>query len=327
MSIAPFFFIVIALLAAGLILVRVGQRTRRETGLPGGAVLYSDTGPEEATAEPLVSQRFGLVGKPDYLVEVVSAGETLHRSHRGEKSQTTVDAFSQSRASTRNLLLARRRSIWPASSFWIPAVRGCHAVHSLYRRVAHHGVGLQPKRYVQLALRGMCRVAIRSRCVAAAVAITTSCGSGSIEDQGPQADDGCFLSGCRTNHLVVEDNSSTRIALEAILEALGYAVLMAVDAREAQAIYQAHGPEISLVMSDLMMPEISGPELFTILKEINPAVRMVIMSGYPLEDDASNWRNVASATGSANPSPCRKRQTSSQQHWPTSRAERCYRCS
>ncbi len=74
MSIAPYIFVVIALLVAGLILVRVGQRTHRESGLPAGTVLYSDTGHEEAIVEPLVSQRFGLVGKPDYLVEVTSAG-------------------------------------------------------------------------------------------------------------------------------------------------------------------------------------------------------------------------------------------------------------
>ena len=87
--------------------------------------------------------------------------------------------------------------------------------------------------------------------------------------------------------LVVEDNAPTRIALEAILEALGYTVLMAGDAREAQALYRTHASAISLVMSDLIMPETSGPELFTLLRQSYPDARMVIMSGYPLDDDAT----------------------------------------
>ena len=68
--------------------------------------------------------------------------------------------------------------------------------------------------------------------------------------------------------LVVEDNASTRIALEAILEALDIR-LMAGDAREAQALYQGHGSAISLVMSDLIMPETSGPGLHA-AQEVTP---------------------------------------------------------
>ena len=54
-----------------------GARWRRATGLPAGAVVYSDTGKEEAVLEPLVSHRYGVVGKPDYLVEVAGAGKRL----------------------------------------------------------------------------------------------------------------------------------------------------------------------------------------------------------------------------------------------------------
>lgn len=53
------------------------RRARRASGLPPGAVIYSDTGKEEAVLEPLVSQRHGLVGKPDYLVEVSGGGKRL----------------------------------------------------------------------------------------------------------------------------------------------------------------------------------------------------------------------------------------------------------
>jgi CRISPR-associated exonuclease Cas4 len=65
------------LLALGLGLLWWSIRTRRLTGLPPGAVVYSDTGKEEAVLQPLVSQRYGLVGKPDYLVEVSGGGRRM----------------------------------------------------------------------------------------------------------------------------------------------------------------------------------------------------------------------------------------------------------
>jgi CRISPR-associated exonuclease Cas4 len=68
---------VVLLLAGGLGMLWWSSRARRATGLPAGAVVYSDTGKEEAVLEPLMSQRHGLVGKPDYLVEVTGAGKRL----------------------------------------------------------------------------------------------------------------------------------------------------------------------------------------------------------------------------------------------------------
>jgi CRISPR-associated exonuclease Cas4 len=62
------------LLAGGLGLLWWSSRTRQATGLPAGTVVYSDTGKEEAVLQPLVSHRFGLIGKPDYLVEAVVRG-------------------------------------------------------------------------------------------------------------------------------------------------------------------------------------------------------------------------------------------------------------
>jgi CRISPR-associated exonuclease Cas4 len=49
---------------------RWGGARLAATGLPAGEVVYSDTGGWEAVEQPLLSRRFGLVGKPDYLVRV-----------------------------------------------------------------------------------------------------------------------------------------------------------------------------------------------------------------------------------------------------------------
>lgn len=53
----------------GLALYFYGRRQQAAAGLPAGRVAYSDTGAEYAVTQPLISRRYGLVGKPDYLVE------------------------------------------------------------------------------------------------------------------------------------------------------------------------------------------------------------------------------------------------------------------
>lgn len=64
----------VLMLALGLALVWAGRRLRAATGLPPGEIVYSDTGLWEEVAEPLISRRYGLVGRPDYLVRVEQKG-------------------------------------------------------------------------------------------------------------------------------------------------------------------------------------------------------------------------------------------------------------
>jgi len=63
-------FILTILLLAGLLLWWQGQRIQKRTGLPSGEVIYSDTGTWLDVDKPFISREFGLVGKPDYLVQV-----------------------------------------------------------------------------------------------------------------------------------------------------------------------------------------------------------------------------------------------------------------
>lgn len=67
----PFFLLLATFLLAlsGALLLWWSRRTLHSTGLPSGRVVYSDTGKWRSVAEPLVSREFGLVGKPDYLVD------------------------------------------------------------------------------------------------------------------------------------------------------------------------------------------------------------------------------------------------------------------
>jgi CRISPR-associated exonuclease Cas4 len=71
------FFTALLLLLVSLALLWLARRTRTETGLPAGEVIYSDTGQWQLVDAPLISRRYGLVGKPDYLVQVQARGRTL----------------------------------------------------------------------------------------------------------------------------------------------------------------------------------------------------------------------------------------------------------
>lgn len=65
----------IGLLLLGIALYWWGGMQRRRAGLPAGEVVYSDTGVWETVEKPLISRRYGLIGKPDYLVRVKGQGK------------------------------------------------------------------------------------------------------------------------------------------------------------------------------------------------------------------------------------------------------------
>jgi len=64
------------------------------------------------------------------------------------------------------------------------------------------------------------------------------------------------------------------------LESKGYTVLTATDGATALSTFRQRQEEIDLVIADMVMPCISGPELFARMKEINPGVRVIVSSGY-----------------------------------------------
>jgi CRISPR-associated exonuclease Cas4 len=57
--------VILLLFTAGLLFMVAGWRLRQASGVPAGRITYSDT---DAPAQPLLSRRYGLVGKPDYIV-------------------------------------------------------------------------------------------------------------------------------------------------------------------------------------------------------------------------------------------------------------------
>ncbi|HEY6007860.1 MAG TPA: response regulator, partial [Geobacteraceae bacterium] len=78
--------------------------------------------------------------------------------------------------------------------------------------------------------------------------------------------------------LVVDDEESIRASLAGILEDEGYRPLLAVDGVEAIAICQREPPD--LVLLDIWMPRLDGMETLQKLKEQNPGLAVVMMSGH-----------------------------------------------
>lgn len=82
--------------------------------------------------------------------------------------------------------------------------------------------------------------------------------------------------------LVVEDDEATRAAVSEILESLGYHVLAVTDGQEALRTITNSGQHLDLVLSDLVMPNMGGRDLYYAVKQDYPHLKMILMTGYPL---------------------------------------------
>ena len=79
--------------------------------------------------------------------------------------------------------------------------------------------------------------------------------------------------------LIVDDEISIRNLVSAILSRFGYRVIAAANGIDAMALYAPRVTEIALVVTDLSMPEMGGGELGLALSQLNPAVKILFMSG------------------------------------------------
>jgi two-component system cell cycle sensor histidine kinase/response regulator CckA len=80
--------------------------------------------------------------------------------------------------------------------------------------------------------------------------------------------------------LVVDDEPVLRRVCARLLQKLGYQVLEAPGGEEALQLFKEKGPEIDLVLLDLIMPGLSGLKTLERLRELDPGVRVLLCSGY-----------------------------------------------
>lgn len=80
--------------------------------------------------------------------------------------------------------------------------------------------------------------------------------------------------------LLAEDEDSVRHLARMILERQGYRVLEARNGAEAVRISQAHEGPIHLILADVVMPQLGGPEAVERLHHLRPEMRVLFLSGY-----------------------------------------------
>ena len=86
----------------------------------------------------------------------------------------------------------------------------------------------------------------------------------------------------RQRVLIVEDEAIVRTLLERMVAGLGYDVRTAESGDEALALLR-DGERFDLLLTDFMMPEMSGHELAALVLELAPATRVLYMSGARME--------------------------------------------
>jgi signal transduction histidine kinase len=85
----------------------------------------------------------------------------------------------------------------------------------------------------------------------------------------------------RETVLVVEDEEAVRRFVSEVFRSNGYTVLEARNGDEALTRSRSHDGDVDLVVTDVVMPGMSGPELVSQLVEERPGTRVIFMSGYP----------------------------------------------
>jgi len=80
--------------------------------------------------------------------------------------------------------------------------------------------------------------------------------------------------------LLVDDENTVLDLVTKILEEEGYSVLPAAGGREGLTIAQTHKGRIDLLLTDIVMPGMSGGELARQVQELCPGIRVLYMSGY-----------------------------------------------
>ncbi|HEY0764322.1 MAG TPA: response regulator [Pyrinomonadaceae bacterium] len=88
----------------------------------------------------------------------------------------------------------------------------------------------------------------------------------------------------RETVLLTEDEDPVRRLIKTILESNGYQVLEATCGEDALALYKEHTGPVDLIVTDVVMPKMSGRELAENLKTVSPDIKVLYLSGYT--DDA-----------------------------------------
>jgi len=91
--------------------------------------------------------------------------------------------------------------------------------------------------------------------------------------------------------LLVDDEQMVLDVTAQMIERLGYTVIQARNGREAIERFRENPDAVSLVILDMIMPEMGGGEVFDQLKRIDPRVKVLLASGYSMQGQAREIMN------------------------------------
>ncbi len=94
-----------------------------------------------------------------------------------------------------------------------------------------------------------------------------------------------ILKGSETILLVDDEDLIIEIA-QRMLAKMGYNTLIAQGGQETIEVYRQHGDRIALTILDMIMPDMNGQETYKRLKKLNPNLKVLLSSGYSLNDQA-----------------------------------------
>jgi signal transduction histidine kinase/ActR/RegA family two-component response regulator len=108
-----------------------------------------------------------------------------------------------------------------------------------------------------------------------------------LEQPGPRIDLTISAPAGSETILLVEDEAALRRSATRILERKGYRVLTAGDGEEALHTFRMNQDRVALILSDVVMPRLSGPGLYSALRREGVQVPFLFMSGYTERDGST----------------------------------------
>lgn len=103
------------------------------------------------------------------------------------------------------------------------------------------------------------------------------------EKLGEDVQESEFIEGGSETILLVEDDDDIRNSLRYILDRYGYKVIEAKNGLEGYVLFKENADKIDLILSDVVMPELSGVKMYERISEIKEGVKILFMSGYSEE--------------------------------------------
>ena len=88
--------------------------------------------------------------------------------------------------------------------------------------------------------------------------------------------------------LLVEDDQTMRVAAQQLLSKVGYRVFTAVDGEQGLDAFRAHRADLHLIITDVVMPKLSGFDMYQVIRGESRGLSVLFMSGFP----APNFRKT-----------------------------------